>query len=413
MELGIAARDDGRERLELGVKVGKHTRALRAKAWEVKKRLLKSVKSVLPTWLKYSEVLSIHAVRSAWPPSQFVKPEPLVYWPSGNERDWFARNGYLAGRPIVLPPILLHEVPDGILFPDTGTIGTSDGWLIQESCPYGEVHVLSAAYNRLRLRRPRSMGRDLITSILVGKLGTSYGHWIVDALPRLWALSMVEEPVFLILPDSLNSKWRRLIELALPANVEIRDVPAMAPVSSRRVLLTPFSTTTACGLMRPEIVAHLRGMVARAGRSLRSSNERCRQIYISREKTDHSRVTNESELKTALLDLGIESVVAEDLALEEQILLFSQADLVVGALGSGLLNCLFQPTGGALVEIFAGGLRPGTHTPSLSAAGIAISVGLMYTPVYHSHPNPEPSYTVDVPRICRVVSEVQRRQRAC
>ena len=125
-------------------------KALRLVAWNARKRVVNAAKSITPTWLKYSDCISIQFVRDAWPPLVAAAPEPFVYRPSDRESQWFERNWFFANLPIVLPPVLLHEVRDGIVFPDTGTVATSVGTLIEESCKDRAVTAQSAAYNRLR-----------------------------------------------------------------------------------------------------------------------------------------------------------------------------------------------------------------------------------------------------------------------
>lgn len=378
--------------------------ALRLAAWRANKRF--RLKSLLPDWLRYVDSTSIQFVKDSWPPILAPAPAPYVYWPTKDQRAWFDLVSYFSGRPVVLPPILLHEIKNGILFPDSGTLATEAGHLIQESCLDRALQA-TQTYDRLRSRRLISMGDTLITSVGIGKYQGSYGHWLLQALPRLWALSLLPEPVWVIVPDTLVGVRRRLLELASPGNVTLVAVPHDRPIRSQRVLLTPFATVNGCGVMRPEVIDYLRTALVSAAQSrVRSRLASPRHIYVSREKAGWSRVANETELKEALRTLGVVSVVAEDLSIEEQILHFVSADLVVGALGSGLINCMFQNRGGTLIEIFAGGLGAETHTPSLNAAGICISSGLDYVPIYHGHRDPEPSYPVDVERIRCTVSGV-------
>lgn len=380
--------------------------ALRLVAWRANKRF--RLKSLVPDWLRYIDATSIQFVPDSWPPVLAPAPAPYVYWPTKEQRSWFDLVSYFSGRPVVLPPILLHEIKNGLLFPDSGTLATEGGRLIEESCLDGALQA-TQTYNRFRSRRPTSMGNTLITSVGIGKYQGSYGHWLLQSLPRLWALSLLPEPVKVIVPDTLVGVRRRLLEMASPANVDLVTVPHDQPVRSQRVLLTPFATVNGCGLMRPEVIDYLRTTLVSAARGrVPAGFTSPRHIYVSREKAMWSRVANEREVQEVLRTLGVVSVVAEDLSIEEQILHFVGAELVVGALGSGLCNCLFQKRGGTLIEIFAGGIGAETHRPSLYAAGLCISSGLDYVPIYHGHRDPEPSYSVDVERIRCVVSGVLR-----
>lgn len=371
---------------------------IRAAAWRAKQQL----KAALPPPLKYVEHGSVQFVKDAWPALKTVLPGPLVRWPSEVEAEWIAATRSWPQGPVVLPPVVLNVIPNGILFPDSGAIATAEGVLIDESCKDRRVREGSQTYNRLRWPKPRSLGDRLVTTVEIGKYQTSHGHWILEGLPRLFALSQVDGPVCLVVRDTLKGAKRTLLEWALPPNVTVLEVDPEVPLTASRVLLAPYPGLGGFGLMRPEIIDHLQRTVVAAARREAPARRWPERIYVSREKTKWSRVRNEVALKHALFQLGFENVVLEDLPVAEQVLHFVHARVVVGALSSGLTNCLFQKQG-ALVEIFAGGLGPDSHTPSLNEAGLAMSNGLQYVPVYHPHRSPEPDFEVDVPRVVAAV----------
>ncbi|MBK7864639.1 MAG: glycosyltransferase family 61 protein [Archangiaceae bacterium] len=298
-------------------------------------------------------------------------------------------------------------IHDGILFPLTGTIAASDGRLIFESTKGGGLRGATPTFDRVRWPRPRSIGDRLVTTIEIGSYQTSYGHWILDALPRLWALSKLDESVELYVPQEPRQAQRQLLEWAKPDNVTILETDDPTPLTSRRVLLTPYLSTDGCGLMRPEALAFFRDrIVAGARRVSDPTKARPRALYVSRAKTTHSRVANEPALEAALAKQGIVSMLLEDLPIAEQVMLFANAELVVGALSSGLTNCVFQSRG-ARRRIFAGGEGPTSHTPSLTEAGICMVSGLRYEPVYHSHVSPEPAFTVDVDAVLAAIARAR------
>lgn len=382
---------------------------VRDAAWAARKRISQLARDVLPRWATYTDQVALHMVKDAWPALAAPAPAPLTYWPTEEQRPWFDQAARFRGQPVILPPILVHELRGGIIFPDSGTIATHDGKLIAESCKDSALEAYTSTFGTWRLQRPRDLGPGPISTVMIGKLQFSYGHWILDCLPRLWALSKVPDRVKLLVPSTVAGVKRTLLELACPDNVELVDVEPEVPVRGERVLLTPFTTYGGCGLLRPEIVEYLSGrLVAAAKQKLGSGFVPKAQIYVSRERAGWSRISNEDQLKASLAKLGIANVIAEELSIHEQILTFHHARLVVGALGSGLVNCLFQDSG-ALIELFAGGQTPESLGPSLNNAGVAIAKGLAYAPVYHSHLDSEPSFEVDVARASAAVAAMQAR----
>ena len=70
------------------------------------------------------------------------------------------------------------------------------------------------------------------------------------------------------------------------------------------------------------------------------------------------RLLNEEELTGRLGDLGFVCVDPGELPFDEQVLLFSNARLVVGVHGAGCANLLFAPSDGVFVELYAEPKQP-------------------------------------------------------
>jgi len=76
-----------------------------------------------------------------------------------------------------------------------------------------------------------------------------------------------------------------------------------------------------------------------------------RRLFVSRRDAAKRRVVNEEALVAALGELGFEVVVPGALSFAEQVMLFSEAEIVVGPHGAGLANALFMPEGSAMLEL--------------------------------------------------------------
>jgi capsular polysaccharide biosynthesis protein len=81
--------------------------------------------------------------------------------------------------------------------------------------------------------------------------------------------------------------------------------------------------------------------------------KRRKRIFISRRSAGWRHVVNEAEVEAWLASLGFESYDLQDLTFNQQVHLFSEADIVVGTHGAAHTNMLFAPPGATLVEIFA------------------------------------------------------------
>ncbi|MGF7206202.1 hypothetical protein GGE65_000763 [Skermanella aerolata] len=76
-----------------------------------------------------------------------------------------------------------------------------------------------------------------------------------------------------------------------------------------------------------------------------------RKLYVSRTSATQRRMLNEKELIVALETEGIQPLEAEKLSFREQIELFSNASIIVGPHGAGLVNAAFCKPSASLYEL--------------------------------------------------------------
>ena len=77
-----------------------------------------------------------------------------------------------------------------------------------------------------------------------------------------------------------------------------------------------------------------------------------RKLYISRQQADRGRkVSNYAAVEEAIESYGFEPVVMESLSIQEQIKLVSQADVIMGPHGAGLVNMIYAEDT-TVIELF-------------------------------------------------------------
>lgn len=79
-----------------------------------------------------------------------------------------------------------------------------------------------------------------------------------------------------------------------------------------------------------------------------------RKLYLTRGDAPSRRILNEHAVIDVLSNYGFETVQPETLSYLEQVSLFSEAGMIVGAHGAGLTNMLFCQPGFSAVELFNG-----------------------------------------------------------
>jgi capsular polysaccharide biosynthesis protein len=173
----------------------------------------------------------------------------------------------------------------------------------------------------------------------------NYGHWLLLALPLVAYYREVlgGDPDFYYVgrrARRVHAETFRL--LGIPAKRILAE-----PVQADRLLSAV--TDRALGYDTEFLLfadKHLRPDTVRAGGD--------RLVLVSRATAAHRRLVNEAECAAALRSaFGVELVRTDDMTLQDEIELFRNARLVIGAHGAGLTNAVFAPFGSALVEIAA------------------------------------------------------------
>lgn len=239
--------------------------------------------------------------------------------------------------------LFLAVLPGARVLGPEGAVVTAGGRLVAESTwphrhlPHGR------AWNSLILPKSTDLRGAIYTVASPGASG--YYHWVIEVLPRLFALETLpfddsriilngplspwqEESLHLLGID--RSRWLLLGQQYLRA--ELLLLPSF--------LGDPSPHPVACSWLRQKLL------------STSKPSRQDRRIYVTRRTARRRRVVNESELEPVLRENGFEVVEAEQLSVTDQIRLFSEAGVIIGPHGAGLTNILFAPEGCKILEFF-------------------------------------------------------------
>lgn len=271
------------------------------------------------------------------------------------------------------PPAFVARLPEGRIFGE-GIVLSPDGRSLARdvSLDFGKSFDEHWLLNYGKIPAPQHLRGT--TAVIATTLGSGYGHWLLDELPRL--LSLPREGVDTLLAhasppfarsalalwgsaltviDAQRGDYFQCDELVVPSLSGTVVFPTRQTIDLVTTFVTPLHSATS------------------------SVGER---LYLTREGARRRRVINEAELWTALQTEGFERIRAEDLTWTEQINAFRHARIIVAPHGAGLANLAFCPPGIRVVELFN---RDYVHGCFWRLAAMQ---GLDYRPIVPSGPLP-------------------------
>lgn len=212
-----------------------------------------------------------------------------------------------------------------------------------------------------------------------------YFHFMCDRLPRLYYLlerfDLGRQPLVVLTNTGLPAFQRDIYRFIAQrfTNVRFEAVPSRERWRMRRMYHIDDYQPIKRTLADPKLLEFLRTLVFQ-GFGIVPHAEPKRRIYVSRGDTPRRRITNEGEILPILESHGFEIVAPGTLSFQEQVALFSEAELIAGPHGAGLTNILFAPINSKVLEIFPATRLKNTyfllsHSLGLTYRGVVGSAG--------------------------------------
>lgn len=209
--------------------------------------------------------------------------------------------------------------------------------------------------------------------VLLGTDGAiNYSHWLSRIVLKLAVLEKAGIPASfpLLINENLARYQHEFLSLLHIPEERLLRLPKGIAVQCREILV-PISVRNHPQMR--DAIAWLRTRLASHIAPPEEANER---LFVSRRDSPVRVLLNESEIESALADLGFKTVVLGELSVAEQIRCFSRAGVIVGAHGAGLSNLVFAPAHARVVEITNTRVR---HMQDFRI--IAAQTGMRYTEV--------------------------------
>jgi len=247
------------------------------------------------------------------------------------------------------PQTWAARIPNCRVYGKSVTVISPDDHVLNDvSLEWGRNHGNQSILTKIFLPWLKKINEPCL--LVASTSSDNYYHWLFDVLPRLDLIK--KSP----LRKALTYPW--LLEKGLTRfQAESLDMFGFYPTrlyllqkGYHRLFsdLTVPSMPAATGNPGSEVISFLRSALGRSS----SRNKYPRRILVSRSDAHHRRIDNEQELYKNLKPLGFSRVSLKGMPFQEQIDIFSHAEVVMGMHGAGLSNIVFSRPGTKLIEIF-------------------------------------------------------------
>lgn len=263
-----------------------------------------------------------------------------------------------------------------------------------EQCTWFPPYLIDHPAYYARFRRKRKIDGDVFS--LLGVFSEGFYHWFHDTLPRLQ--NSIEH-----LPSDtkylIHSNPRKYQMDSLAAfGISKKQLIYQSDIGDTIIENLWFATPAGNGIVGDfntlkKVSSKLKSYLVNKNNSKKTYN----RIYISRKKAARS-IVNEEAIEPLLKYHGFEFLLLEDLPLNQQAEIFSQADVIIGAHGAGLTNTIYSNP-----NTFVGEIAPRDVNPCYF--GLAKQFGLCYKRFY-AEESPDRRLTVDVSAFQKWLNEI-------
>jgi hypothetical protein len=297
-----------------------------------------------------------------------------------------------AGRSAPLPPLflfgpaseaLLHDLFAQIETPAIGCYTLRDVLVAPTGIPikqgvafHGEAflhprHLVVSIADRLNTETLPTRHVEGPVAALCGPAHETYGHWLVDFLPRLWVLHQAGhdlQTLRYLVPADLRPFGFDLLRLCGIADTQLVRYDHWNEILRVEHLLLPTGPRLGDRLA-PCFAEATEFWLARLRGAAPTPTTKAGALFLSRAAGTQRNLVNRAEIESIAAAQGLAIMRPEDLPIPEQIALFASAETIVGEYGSALHNAIFAGPGAAICA-----LRGTSRHPSLVQSGIATAL---------------------------------------
>jgi capsular polysaccharide biosynthesis protein len=301
--------------------------------------------------------ISINNVKAST--EELIFPESIFDLPE--KPDIFGqKHENFSGYTCDVPQFYVRSIQNGKCVVGSEEIFTSDDQVIQEFTAQ-EVNPFIGG-DKQRLNNPYRINASVANLSLSG-LENNYYHWLTECLGRYYLLEKSKfKPDFYILSRDLPFQ-KQYIELLGIDPERILNLDANVAIQANDLIIPSFINNWKYAKYRgynhclkqwlPIWTGNIYRELMERNAIEQNHNKQKNKIYISRAFANYRRIENEDEVIDFLKNKGYGIYHLENMSVHEQVELFSNASIVLGAHGAGFSNIYFCSESTTICELFS------------------------------------------------------------
>ena len=330
-----------------------------------------------------------------------LKAEEKVHLPEIGTMKFIRAAAHLHDASYRIPEDYVTELSDVLYYTPGNFLLTNDYKIISESVGRSESFFRSGP----RILRARLDSAKTIPGVctLLRSRSNNYYHTLIDNSPRLAAIAnspYAKSHTISILHDGPLRPYEDHFSRRLaPQNSQFHELERNTAYRLEKLLFTPFKSRDYSAYLSKTYLDIIHDEF-----TPRRPPTKSERIYISRDAKERNgrAITNEAEVIAGLEPFRFQKHKLEDYSFDEQVKLFYDAEIIIGAHGAGLANLLFARDA-KVIELFAS-QRVVPHYYFLSR-----SAGLNYYYQCSNEQSRDASFQVDVAQLVNLVRRIQAR----
>ncbi len=262
------------------------------------------------------------------------------------------------------PKIFVATVPNAMIYGGTNLVLTDkqvlchDLYNFHQDYTSEELHcraIINPRDNCIRwLSHDNTPGRIPVAASFVDSCAANYAHWVTEVLPRicLFCSDSRFDDIPIIINDGLHSNLieslylvcgnRAIFSLPIGQAMTVDKLYIMSPSGYVPFEKRPgkFIKPPSDALFSPDALQMLRDRL-RDKLSMVRSDDFPKKIYLRR-GTSIRKLINESEIEAILVARGFSIISTERLTFAEQVVVFQNAEVIIGPTGAACANIIFS-----------------------------------------------------------------------